>query len=436
MEYADAKAYLDALGIDAMKSLRPATHRIDAISEALDHPERVVPAIHVTGTNGKTSTARIATSVLSATGLRVATYTSPHLQSMRERIALQGRPIGEQEFGDVFDHLLPYLELVEKQLGERLSYFEVLTAMFFLWAAEAPVDVIVVEVGLGGRWDATNVVPSRVAVVTNVSYDHTQLLGSDRRRIALEKSGIIKRESVAITAERSPEIVEVIAAEARAAGASLSRIDHEFTVGENRLAFGGRYLSIASAGTYYEGLFLPLHGAHQGVNAAVAVEAVNRFLAGPLDREVIAEGFAATHAPGRLETVRKHDRAPVVLDVAHNPDGMSALVNSLAEAFAFDRVRFVIGILADKDYVGMLSELSRLPCTIIVTRPKTVRAVTVKDLKIAAGEMGLMCEAIDDVSRAVDAAIDASSQGELVCITGSHYVVGEARSHLIGGGDP
>lgn len=434
MGFAEAMAHLDALGIDVMKKMRPSMHRIEALCDALNHPERTVPAIHVTGTNGKTSTARIAASVLTATGLSAGTYTSPHLQTITERIVLAGEPISASDFGDVFDHLHPFLQTVEQKLGEGLTYFEVLTGMFFLWAAEAPVDAMVVEVGLGGRWDATNVVDAPVSVVTNVGLDHTKLLGDDRKEIAREKSGIIKKDAVAVTGERDPAVLAVIEGEASGVGATTSRLGRDFDVVGNRLAWGGRHLSIRTSASNYESLFLPLHGAHQGVNAAVALEAVARFLPGRLlDEEVVAEGLARAAVPGRLEVVRSGEGvAPIVLDVAHNPDGMSALIASLAEAFTFTRVSFVVGILSDKDYVGMLTEVARLPSSLIVTQPKTVRSVPIDDLKMAAAEIGLACEAIDDVPDAVDAAVGGAAPEELVCITGSHYVVGEARTHLLG----
>src|SRR5665809_85986 len=334
----EAQDYLDALGIDVMKKMRPNTERIEALCEALDHPERSAPAVHITGTNGKTSTAAIATSLLAATGLSVGTYTSPHLQSVRERIALNGRPVSENEFGDVFEHIRPFIELVEKQLDDRLTYFEVLTAMFFLWAAETLVDAMVFEVGLGGRWDATNVVDAPVAVITNVGLDHTGLLGTDRETIAREKAGIIKPEAQVVTAERTPSVLQAISDEADKQRATLVGFEKDFSVTDNRIAVGGRYLSINTSTQSYEGLFLPLHGNHQGVNAVVALEAGLRFLSKPLDHEVVAQGFADAKAPGRLETVRLNgdEAVPVIVDVAHNPDGMSALVTSLLEAFAFE----------------------------------------------------------------------------------------------------
>lgn len=433
MSYQDALAYFDTLGVDAMKSLSPSTHRIEALVDALNHPERQVPAIHITGTNGKTSTARIATALLTSTGLSVGTYTSPHLVSIRERIALSGESITPEAFGDLFDHVKPYVDVVEKELGERISYFELLTAMFFLWAAETPVDALVVEVGLGGRWDATNVLPASVPVVTQVALDHTRHLGSDRPTIAAEKAGIIKAGSVVVTGERSPEVLAVIEAATAAQGGGIARIGREFDLLDNRVAFGGRYLTIdASSGTY-EGLFLPLHGAYQGVNAAIAVEAVTRFIpARPLDQAVVAEGLAATDAPGRMETARSADtKVPIVLDVAHNPDGMSAMVTSLIEAFAFDRVVFVVGILADKDHKGMLAEMARVPCTLLFTTPRSVRAARLEELQASARELELDSAVVDDVADAVKHAIATAEERDLICITGSHYVVGEARVLLL-----
>ena len=435
MSFEEAQTWLDALGVDAMKKMRPDMSRIENLCEALAHPERSAPALHITGTNGKTSTARIATALLAATGLKVGTYTSPHLESVRERITLNGEAISEAVFGDVFEHIRPYVELVEKQLDEHLSYFEILTAMFFLWAAEAPVDAMVVEVGLGGRWDATNVVDATVAIVTNVGLDHTGLLGMERETIALEKAGIIKSGAQVVSAERTPSVLQVIADEAVKADAELATYDKDFSVSDNRIAVGGRYLSISTSARNYEGLFLPLHGSHQGVNAAVALEAANRFVSKPLDHEIVLEGFAAAHVPGRLETVRLQgeDAVPVVIDVAHNPDGMSALVTSLVEAFAFDRVVFVVGILGDKDYRGMLTELTRVPCSVIVTTPSNVRSVDIDELTSTATELGLKCVAEANVITAVDGALDEARAGDLICVTGSHYVVGEARTHLVGG---
>jgi dihydrofolate synthase / folylpolyglutamate synthase len=431
MDYQEAEAYLEGLGIDAMKSMAPSLHRIRALCEALDNPERRLQAIHITGTNGKTSTARIATSLLAATGLSVGTYTSPHLETMRERIALSGTPISRDDFGDAFGHLWPYLQHVEQSLGEKLTYFEVLTALFFLWAAETPVDAAVIEVGLGGRWDATNVIDAPVAVITNIGLDHTALLGEEKESIAGEKVGIVKPGSILVTGERSPTILEIFAEVAAQSEVTMSRLGWEFRETDNRVAFGGRYLGVDTSAARYDELFLPLHGSHQGVNAAVALEAVTRFLpAQPLSHEVVLEGLGKTTAPGRLETFRSEGAATVVLDVAHNPDGMSAFVASLVEAFAFERAIFVLGILGDKDHRGMLAELSRVPCTLVLTQPRSVRAVPLDDLRATADDLGLEAEVIEDANDALKVAIEAAGPTDIVAVTGSHYVVGEVRRSL------
>lgn len=438
MSFPEAVAYLNSLGIDAMKSMPPSLHRIEALCEALNHPEAGVPAIHVTGTNGKTSTARIAAAILDAVNLRVGTYTSPHLQTIRERIARGGVPIPAEEFGELFDHLLPFVRLVEKSLGESLTYFEILTGMFFFWAAEAPLDAMVVEVGLGGRWDATNVVPSKVAVLTNVGLDHTGLLGTDRTTIAREKAGIIKAGAPAVTGERRLDVLAVITGEAESRHTRLDVIGRDFDVGQSSIAVGGRYMSIRTTEGEHNEVFLPLHGAHQCANAAIALQAVLEFLpAGSLGDDVIREGLAGVVVPARLETLRGEgqDDAPIVLDVAHNPDGMSALVTGLVEELAFERAVIVIGILGDKDYRGMLTELTRVPCTIIATNAATVRSVPTDELERTAHDLGLDCSVVDKVSEAVEHALATAGVGEIVCVTGSHYVVGEARTYLLGDPD-
>lgn len=433
MSFDEAQSYLDRLGIDAMKKMAPSTKRIEALCEALNHPERSVPAVHVTGTNGKTSTARIASALLGATGLSVGTYTSPHLESMRERISLGGNPISEETFGEMFDHLRPYITLVEGRLGEQLTYFEVLTGLFYLWAAEQPVDAMVVEVGMGGRWDATNVLLESTAVITNISFDHTQLLGNDRVSIAGEKSGIIKPAGAVVTAELHPDALGVISKEAAQMEAGLVQYERDFRIDQNDLAIGGRYLSIETTARSYDGLFLPLHGAHQGLNAAIALQAVTTFLpAQQLDEDLVNEGFAAAEIPGRLEIVRQaNESAPaVILDVAHNPDGMSALVSALIEAFAFERLVVVVGILDDKDHVGMMTELGRVQANLFLTEARHARSVATGELAATSERLGLEHQVIEGVPAAVSAALQDAGPSDLVCITGSHYVVGEARTFL------
>jgi dihydrofolate synthase / folylpolyglutamate synthase len=436
MSFEEASAHLDALGIDAMKSLTPTLERIEALCEAMDHPERRAAAIHVTGTNGKSSVARMATALLDEAGLNVGTFTSPHLESVTERISLGGAPITEAEFGEVFATVKPYIDVVEKRLDERLSYFETLVGMFFLWCADAPVDAMVVEVGLGGRWDATNVISAPVAVITGIGLDHTAMLGEAKEQIAAEKAGIIKPNSVLVTGERFPDILEILTDEAHSVRASdIAVIDREFEVLDDRIALGGRYVDLRSSASDYRELYLPVHGRHQVINAAIALEAVTRFIPGqPLERDLVLEGFSKLTIPGRLEIIRPatEDAPAVVLDVAHNAEGMSALVDSLLETFAFEQATIVLGILADKDHVGMLSELGRVPARIIATKPRNVRAVEPEQLRDQALAMGLSAEVVSDVSVAVDVALRETSQSDLVVVSGSHYVVGEARPYLSG----
>lgn len=440
--YAEAVAHLDALGIDDMKGMAPSLHRMEALCRVLDDPQRSVPAIHVTGTNGKSSATRIAASVLAATGLSVGMYTSPHLETVRERIARAGveeggsitgpAPIAANDFGEVFDHLRPFLELTEETLGERLTYFEVLTAMYFLWAAEN-VAVSVVEVGLGGRWDATNVMDAPVAVITNVGLDHTRLLGDDRASIAREKAGVIKPSASVVTAERSPDALAVITEEAAQLEARLAVLARDFELLDERIAVGGRLLSVRTSARSYEDLFLPLHGHHQAVNAATALQAATDFVPhGSLEDDVVRSGLAAARTPGRLESLPGGGRgATVVLDVAHNPAGAAALVNGLAESFAFERVLFVTGIGAGKDYAGILTEMARLHCSLVVAPAPQATAVPVDELCSTARALGLPCEPAPSVPAALARALERAEERDIVCVTGAHSVVGEARARLL-----
>lgn len=427
MSYTEAVAHLDALGVDAMKSMSPSLDRMKALCEAMGNPQHQFPSIHITGTNGKTSVARIVTSLLQELGLTVGTFTSPHLQTVRERIALGVEPITEAIFGDAFEHLKPFLDHVENQLGEPLTYFEVLAGTFFLWASDQPVDVAVVEVGLGGSWDATNVMDGSIAVLTNVDLDHMSMLGEDRLTIAKEKVGIIKDGSIVVTGERSIDVLQAIAEAADAAKAPLSVLDRDFGLIENRVAVDGRLISVRTNARDYDDVFLPLHGAHQGFNAAVALEAVTSFLPEEsLEDEVVSAGLANARVPGRMERIKR-----VLFDVAHNPSGMSAFVTSIQEDLAPDEAIFVAGFLSDKDYAGMLREIARTPChRLIATRPKTPRAVDPKDVQTFAQEFGIECSIEESVGGALEAAV-AEAGKRLVCVSGSHYVVGEAREYWL-----
>ncbi|HEX2240911.1 MAG TPA: cyanophycin synthetase, partial [Actinomycetota bacterium] len=341
--------------------------------------------------------------------------------------SLGGNALPDDGFGDAFDHLLPYLDHLQDELGEELSYFEVLTAMFFLWAADQPVDAAVIEVGLGGRWDATNVVPTSVGVITNIDIDHSDLLGMEPAGIAVEKAGIIKPGATVVVGERRPDPLGVISSRAQEMGADLRLYGSQIVVEESRVALGGRYLNLLIGEATYESLFLPLHGSHQAINAALALAAVNAFLARPLSTSVVQEAFAAVKVPGRMETARVGGK-PFVLDVAHNPAGMSAFVTGLIETFGFERACVVFGALSDKDHLGMLSELRRLQPELLLVQPQSERAVPSGELALMAKELGFDSAVATDLDEALTAA--ERSDADLVAITGSHYLVGEARSRL------
>ncbi|HYI44472.1 MAG TPA: folylpolyglutamate synthase/dihydrofolate synthase family protein [Actinomycetota bacterium] len=428
MSYSEAVAHLDALGVDAMKAMSPSLDRMRALCDAMGNPQHQFPSIHITGTNGKTSVARITTSLVQELGLTVGTFTSPHLHTVRERIALGGEPVTEAVFGDAFAHLKPYLDHVENKLDEPLTYFEVLTGMFFLWASDQPVDVAVVEVGLGGMWDATNVMDGSIAVLTNIDLDHTSMLGMDRLTIAKEKVGIIKDGSTVVTGERLVDVLKEISDAADAAKASLSVLDRDFGLVENRLAVDGRLISVRTHARDYDDVFLPLHGVHQGTNAAISLEAVTSFLPEEsLEDDVVAAGLANAQVPGRMERINK-----VLFDVAHNPSGMSAFVTSIQEEFAPEEAIFVVGFLSDKDYKGMLREIARTPCRrLIATRPDSPRAVDPKEVQTFAEELEFECSVEENVAAALDAAVAQAEGQRLVSVTGSHYVVGEAREYWL-----
>ncbi|MET0741336.1 MAG: cyanophycin synthetase [Candidatus Nanopelagicales bacterium] len=422
--------------------LEPSLDRIRALTNLLGEPQAAYPVIHVTGTNGKTSTARIIESLLRAFGLRVGRYTSPHLQTVRERIALDGQPIDAERFVDTYDDVAPYLAFVDEQSAARggppLSFFEVLTAMAYAAFAEAPVDVGVVEVGLGGTWDATNVVDGQVAVVTPVALDHEEYLGDSVVDIAVEKSGIVKPGSVTVIAQQPVDVAEVLLRRVAEVEATVAREGLEFGVLDRAIAVGGQLLTLRGLGGEYDEILLPLHGAHQAHNAVVALAAVEAFLGGGRDRldlDVIRDGFAMASSPGRLEVVR---RSPtVLLDAAHNPSGAVALADALGDAFTFDRLVGVVGILADKDARGLLFALEPVLAEVVVTQNSSPRALPAADLASIAEDVfgsGRVTVA-SSLPDALDVAVGlAEGSGELggagVLVTGSVVTVGEARTLL------
>jgi dihydrofolate synthase/folylpolyglutamate synthase len=429
--------------------LEPSITRIAALMDVLGEPQRAYPSIHVTGTNGKTSTARLIEALFAAFELRTGRYTSPHLQSITERISLDGAPMAPERFVEAYRDIRPYVEMVDGQQDFRLSFFEVLTGMAYAAFADAPVDVAVVEVGMGGTWDATNVIDASVAVVTPIDLDHTDRLGSTPGEIAVEKAGIVKPGAVVILAQQPVDAAQVLLKKAVEVDATVAREGLEFGVVSRQVAIGGQLLTLRGLGGEYPDVFLPLHGAHQAHNAAVALAAVEAFFgvgaqhtlphrpkgtggSGTLDIERVRTAFASAASPGRLEVVR---RSPtVVLDAAHNPAGARAVAEAVGEVFGFSRLIGVVGASEGKDVRGLLEAFEPVFTEIVVTQYSQPRALDVDALAGVAvevfGEERVQVEPrLDD---ALEAAITlAEEEGEYagagVLVTGSVFTVGEAR---------
>jgi dihydrofolate synthase/folylpolyglutamate synthase len=428
----------------------PDLTRIEALLDLLGSPQRAYPSIHITGTNGKTSTSRMVDSLLRAHGLRVGRYTSPHLETVRERISIEGEPISEEKFVQVYDEVAPLADFLDgKALAaaelddpvDRVTYFELTTALAFAAFADAPVDVASVEVGLGGAWDATNVLHAGVCIITPIGLDHTELLGDTVEEIALEKAGIIHSGAMVISALQEPDAMAVLHERCSEVGARIVVEGIDFGVTERAVAVGGQVLTIQGLGGTYDEIFIPLHGAHQAQNAAVALVAVEAFLGQTdrpmLDAEIVREGFAMASSPGRLERVRS---APtILLDAAHNPHGMTATVRALEEEFTFRKLVGIVAVLADKDAEGVLIALEPVLSDIVVTRNTSPRAMPPEQLAAVATEVfgedrvHLRPELPDAIEEAVNLAesdLDGELSGVGVLITGSVVTVADARKLL------
>jgi dihydrofolate synthase/folylpolyglutamate synthase len=404
----------------------PSLDRIGALLQYLGSPQLEYPAIHLTGTNGKTSATRMTTELLSTVGLLVGTTTSPHLERVNERMTVNGEPIDDAEL----DEQLRVVALVEREIKLDPSYFEVVIAAAFRWFADMAVDVAVVEVGMGGTWDATNVIDGQVAVVTNVSADHVAYLGTTTAEIATEKAGIVKQGSTLVLGETDPDLVPIFTG--RGAARVLLR-DTDFGVRSNVPAFGGRMLELYTPGARYADVFVPLHGAHQGDNAAIALAAAEAFVGAPLDEDAVRGAFSRVRSPGRLELV---GRQPLVLlDGAHNVAGAEALRNALAEEFAPSARTLVVGFLREKDPREMLEALGLDDAAqLICAPPPNPRALDPERVAEAAEALGFPAdriEVVDSVPRAVSSALlTTPADGEII-VTGSLYFVGAARSNLV-----
>ncbi|GAB3077980.1 bifunctional tetrahydrofolate synthase/dihydrofolate synthase [Corynebacterium aquatimens] len=426
----------------------PTLDRIRLLMDYLGEPQRSYKVIHVAGTNGKTSTVRMIESLLRAFGNRVGRTTSPHLQSITERIGIDGEPIHPADFVRVYREIAPYIELVDAASEQPMSYFEVMVGLAYAAFADAPVNIAVVEVGMGGTWDATNVVDADVDVITPVGLDHTDYLGDTLTQIAGEKAGIIVNpEAITIVGSQEPEAMRVILERTVEVGTTVARHGFEFGVEESRVAVGGQTLTLRGLGGLYDDIFIPLSGEHQAHNAAVALAAVEAFygVSGerPLSIDTVREGFAAASSPGRLERVRS--TPTTFIDAAHNPHGAASLAAALERDFNFSRLIGVLGVLGDKDAVGIFAALEPVLSEVVITQNSSPRATDAYELAEIArdifGEERVHVEG--QLSTAYAVAVELAEEaledvgvqsGAGVVITGSVITAGDARKMF--GKDP
>ncbi len=408
----------------------PTLSRMQSLMDVLGDPHESIPSVHVTGTNGKGSTSAMVTALMMAQGLTVGTYTSPNLHRVAERLARNAQPIDDASLLAV----LSELALVEPLLAERPTRFELLTAAALSWFADEAVDAMVIEVGLGGTWDCTNVVRGDVAVLTNFSYDHTDVLGPTLEGIAADKAGIIEPQSLVVVGETSPDLVEIVETHARDVGAAGVWVTgRDFGCESNRVAVGGRMVTLWTPGGRYEDVLVPLHGAHQGDNAACALAATEAFFGRALDADVVEEGFSVVRVPGRLEVLGR--RPLLVVDGAHNVAGMTALAAALVEEFAVEgETVAVIGMLSGRDPSAMLAALAPARVsTVVACQPDSPRAIAANDVAEAGRALGLTVyvepRTVDALSVA-RALVDARGA---VVVAGSLYTVGSARAEILSG---
>jgi len=419
--------------------LEPSLDRIRAFCELLGDPQRAYPVVQLTGTNGKTSTSRMVDALLRALDLRTGRFTSPHLERINERISVDGEPLSDEGFVEAFNDVAPYTHLVDAAEAHPLSFFETVVGMAYAAFADAPVDVAVVEVGMGGSWDATSVAEATVAVVLPVAVDHAAYLGDTPAAIAVEKAGIIRPGSTAVVAAQRPEVDVVLDARATEVGARLVREGRDFGVEHRAAAVGGQVVTLRTPHGRHEEVFVPLHGAHQAQNAAVALAAVEVFVGRALDPELVATAFAEVTSPARLEVVR---RSPtIVLDAAHNPHGARAAAEALDDSFSFDPLVGVVGVMADKDAEELLAAFEPHLAHVVCTQASVDRALPAADLaRVAAEVFGedrvtvapRLADAIDQAAAMAEAgAADGSPLGAGgVLVTGSVITAGEARTLL------
>ena len=416
--------------------IAPTLERISALMDILGSPQLTYPTIHIAGTNGKTSTSRMIDSLLFATGMRTGRFTSPHLESYLERIAINGQSIDPKEIIFAYNDIAAYLDLMDEKFDNPISFFEAITALAFVAFAEHPIDVGVIEVGMGGTWDATNVIDADVSVVMPIDYDHMEYLGNTLSEIASTKAGVIKEGGFVVLAQQQPEAAVELLRRAAEVGADIAREGIEYELLSRAVAIGGQLISVKGINDTYEDIFIPLHGKHQALNAASALVAVEAFFGDqPLDIESVRAGFAAVTSPGRCEIV--HRDPTVILDAAHNPHGARALAETLESEFTFDEVIGVVAIFGDKDAAGVLKELEPILNSVIVTQSSSPRAMPVEELeKVAVSIFGNdRVFPVASLGAALDRAVEKAKrpltdESVGVVVAGSVVTVGESRTYL------
>ena len=416
--------------------IQPSLDRISLLCDALGSPQLSYPTIHIAGTNGKTSTTRFIDSLLFAHGMRTGRFTSPHLEDIRERICVNGEMIDGDELIFNYNDIAAYFDFVDSKSPHPISFFEAVTALAMAAFSEHPVDVGIFEVGMGGEWDATNIIKPTVGVITPIGMDHMEYLGNSIEEIATAKAGILKPDMYGVLSNQIPEVAKVLLAKAAEVGIEVAREGIEFEVMSRQVAVGGQLLTIRGIKDVYSDLFLPLHGKHQASNAAAALVAAEAFFGDqPLDLESVKQGFASATSPGRFEIVRREPT--VILDAAHNPHGAKTLANTLQEEFTFGRVIAVVGIFADKDAEGIFDEIKDVIDGVIVTQSSSPRAMPAAELAKLAGKyieadrIFIEPELRNAIKKALaDANHPMEEESVGVLITGSVITVGEARAIL------
>lgn len=427
------RVYAELLKRQGEQWVQPRVERTARVLELLNDPQKTYRVIHITGTNGKTSTARMMESLVRAHGLRTGLFTSPHLNRFTERMMVDGEPADDGAVADAWEEILPFIDFVDAELANEgdapLTFFELLTVLAFVVFADAPVDVAVIEVGMGGSWDSTNTADGDVAVITPIALDHTSRLGNTVEEIATVKAGIIKPGAAVVSAQQVPEVTQILRAVAADKGASIAFEGDEFALVSQRLAVGGQQITVRGVAGTYEDEYLPLYGGHQGFNAALAIAAVESLIGDgkqPIAEDIVAEGLQESTSPGRLQLLGTDPT--VVVDAGHNPHGAAALAVALKESFDFDEWGLVLGVLADKDADGIVEALREIPAHVFVTAPDSERAEEADRLADIVESAGLRVTVHPVLDDAAESAREwaAVSPRRAVIIAGSVALAGEA----------